>query len=187
MSSNIRVKRICKQCGREFEARTTVTKTCSDTCAKRAYKARQRQAKVKTSDEQTRQIIIKPLEEIRAKEFMNIADASRLLGVSRWTLWRAIGSGNLHAVKLGRRTLIRRTDIDQLFEPATPPQEVNPPSVALADCYSLAEVRKKYGISSAALYDLIKRNGIPKQYSGAYAYVPKSQIDASLTTISLQP
>ncbi len=184
MSSNIRVKRICELCGREFEARTTVTKTCSDTCAKRAYKARQRQTKVKTSDEQTRQVIVKPLEEIRAKEVMNIADASRLLGVSRWTLWRAIGSGSLRAVKLGRRTLIRRTDIDRLFEPATPSQKVTPSPVALEDCYSLAEVRQRYGVSSAALYDLIKRNDIPKQYSGANAYVPKSRIDALLTTTS---
>lgn len=186
MSSNIRVKRICEQCGREFEARTTVTKTCSDTCAKRAYKARQRQAKVDTSDQQTRQAIVKPLEEIRAKEVMNIADASRLLGVSRWTLWRAISSGSLHAVKLGRRTLIRRTDIDRLFEAATSSPKVTPSPVTLEDCYSLTEVRQRYGISSAALYDLIKRNEIPKQYDGRYAYVPKNTIDALLTIATSQ-
>src|SRR3982751_6203109 len=120
MSSNIRVRRICEQCGKEFEARTTVTKTCSDACAKRAYKARQRTAKVEVSNEQTRRIIAKPIEDIRAKESLNIADASRLLGVSRWTIWRAIGAGNLNAVKMGRRTLIRRSDIDKLFDQPTP-------------------------------------------------------------------
>ena len=187
MSSNIRVKRICEQCGNEFEARTTVTKTCSDTCAKRAYKARQRAAKVAVSNEQTRRIIVKPIEDIRAKESLNIADASRLLGVSRWTIWRAIGSGALHAVKLGRRTLIRRLDIDQLFErPALLMEQRRPAPVALSDCYTLAQVREKYGISDKALYDLIRRYEIPKQYSGQYAYVPKTLIDELLVTTPIQ-
>ena len=168
MSSNIRVKRICQQCGNEFEARTTVTKTCSDTCAKRAYKARQRTAKVAVSDEQTRRIIVKPIQDIRAKENLNIADASKLLGVSRWTIWRAIGSGNLHAVKLGRRTLIRRSDIDRLFELPTVVLKSMPAPVALADCYTMKEIHEKYGISEKALYDLIRRNEIPKQYSGPF-------------------
>ena len=180
MSSKIRVKRICEQCGNEFEARTTVTKTCSDTCASRAYKARQRAAKVTVSNEQTRRIIVKPIEDIRAKENLNIADASKLLGVSRWTIWRAIGSGGLHAVKLGRRTLIRRSDIERLFESPTAAPKSAPATVALGDCYTLAEVREKYTISDKALYDLIRRNEIPKRYSGQYAYVPKNRIDELL-------
>jgi excisionase family DNA binding protein len=185
MSSNIRVKRICEQCGNEFEARTTVTKTCSDTCAKRAYKARQRTAKVTVSNEQTRRIIAKPIIDIRAKEHLNIADTSKLLGVSRWTIWRAIGSGNLHAVKLGRRTLIRRSDIERLFEPPTVAARPALAPVALADCYTMKDIRDKYGISEKALYTLIQRNGIPKQYSGPYAYVPKVRIDELLTATQL--
>ncbi|GAB3018959.1 helix-turn-helix domain-containing protein [Spirosoma pulveris] len=185
MSSNIRVRRICEQCGNEFEARTTVTKTCSDSCAKRAYKARQRAAKVTVSNEQTRRIIEKPLDDIRAKENLNIADASKLLGVSRWTIWRAIGSGNLHAVKLGRRTLIRRSDVDRLFEPPTFTEKPTPAPVALVDCYTMKEIQEKYGISEKALYTLIQRNNIPKQYKGPYAYVPKVSIDELLTATQL--
>ncbi|GAB4017481.1 helix-turn-helix domain-containing protein [Spirosoma koreense] len=181
MSSNIRVKRICEQCGNEFEARTTVTKTCSDACAKRAYKARQRAAKVAISHEQTRQIIAKPIQDIRAKETLNIADASKLLGVSRWTIWRAIGAGRLSAIKLGRRTLIRRSDVDRLFEPTTVTNSVQV-LIPLIDCYTLKEVRQKYVISDKALYDLIRRNNIPRQYSGIYAYVPKVRIDELLST-----
>ncbi len=185
MSSNIRVRRICKQCGNEFEARTTVTKTCSDSCAKRAYKARQRAAKVTVSNEQTRRTIVKPIEDIRAKENLNIADASKLLGVSRWTIWRAIGSGNLHAIKLGRRTLIRRSDIDRLFEPPTFTPKPLPTPVPLVDCYTMKEIRTKYGISEKALYTLIQRNDIPKQYRGSYVYVSKVTIDELLTSTQL--
>ncbi|GAB4035262.1 helix-turn-helix domain-containing protein [Spirosoma gilvum] len=181
MSSNIRVRRICEQCGNEFEARTTVTKTCSDACAKRAYKARQRAAKIQASDEPTRKIITKPLDDIRAKEALNIAEASQLLGVSRWTIWRAIRSGHLTAIKLGRRTIIRRSDIDRLFEPTARSIEKSlPVPVPLIDCYTMKEIREKFGISDKALYELILRHEIPKQYSGIYAYVPKSRIDQLL-------
>uniref|UniRef100_UPI0028B10B01 hypothetical protein n=1 Tax=Sphingobacterium multivorum TaxID=28454 RepID=UPI0028B10B01 len=40
MSSNIKIKKICQQCGQEFIARTTVTKYCGDNCAKKAYKVK---------------------------------------------------------------------------------------------------------------------------------------------------
>ena len=46
MSSNIRVPKICQHCGTEFIAKTTVTKFCTDNCAKRAYKVRKRNEKI---------------------------------------------------------------------------------------------------------------------------------------------
>lgn len=187
MSSNIRVRRICEQCGKEFEARTTVTKTCSDNCAKRAYKARQRTAKFDRSDEQVRAVKAKPMEDIRQKETLNIADASKLLGVSRWTIWRAIGAGNLNAVKLGRRTLIRRSDVDKLFEPVAAASKVKPSPIDLTDYYTMKEIQQKFTISEKALYELIRRNNIPKQYSGPYAYVPKMRIDELLNHLPPQP
>ena len=178
MSSTIRIRRICEQCGHAFEARKTTSKTCSDSCAKRAYKARQRMAKVEISDQQTHQVLLKPMEDVKARENLNIADASRLLGVSRWTIWRAIGAGSLNAVKLGRRTLIRRSDIDRLFDrPAGLREQARPELVTLMECYTLKEVQQKYSISAKALYELIRRNQIPKQYKGSSAYVPKTRID----------
>ena len=183
MSSNILIKRICQQCGKTFDAKTTVTAYCGTPCARRAYKARKRAEKIGTSNEQTRQIVEKPIEEIRAKDFLNVADACTLFGVSRWTLWRAIKSGNIKAAKLRRRTLIRRADIDRLFDPGPlPAQQVAAP-VALSDCYSLREIYEKYGVSPAMLYDLINRNAIPKQYAGSNAFVPKQIIDQLLNDL----
>lgn len=42
MSSNIRIVKVCEYCKKEFMARTTVTKCCSDPCAKGLYKLKQR-------------------------------------------------------------------------------------------------------------------------------------------------
>ena len=188
MSTNIRVTRICTHCGKPFEARTTVTKTCSDTCAKQAYKVRQRSAKVEASNQQTRQVREKLITDLRAEEYLTVEESARLVRISRRTLYRLIEREELPITKLGSRTVIRRADIDKLF--AAPTQadaqlSQSPAApVALADCYSLSEVRQQHGISDKALYELIGRNGITKQRNGKQTYVPKIQIDSLLNTPS---
>lgn len=49
MCSNLYIPKTCKHCGNAFTARTTVTKYCGDSCAKRAYKARKRKEKIQTT------------------------------------------------------------------------------------------------------------------------------------------
>lgn len=117
MSSNIRVTRVCQFCGKEFEARTTVTKTCSDYCAKRLYKQKQKAAKIESSNAETQTIRLKPIDELKAKEFLTVKDAAKLLNCSTRTAYYLITKGNLKAVNISqRKTLIKRSDIDKLFE-----------------------------------------------------------------------
>lgn len=115
MSSNIRIQRICQYCEQEFTAKTTVTKYCSDDCAKRAYKARKRADKVMDSNMETRTIITKPIEELKIKDYLTITEACKILSISRWTIWRAIKRNELKAGKIGRRTIIRRADLEKIF------------------------------------------------------------------------
>jgi excisionase family DNA binding protein len=115
MSAKIRVQRICQHCGKEFTAKTTVTQYCGDVCAKRGYKARLRQAKIEQSNTETQAIRNQPLAEIQGKEFLSIAEACALLGLSRRTAFRLMQSGRIPAVKLGRRTVIKRASLDALF------------------------------------------------------------------------
>ncbi|WP_431218056.1 hypothetical protein ACQ86N_02235 [Puia sp. P3] len=51
MSSNIRLKRVCEHCGKVFTAKTTVTKFCSDECAKKNYKLRQKATAIAESNQ----------------------------------------------------------------------------------------------------------------------------------------
>lgn len=169
MSSNIEIQKICQQCGAEFTARTTTTKYCSDVCAKRAYKARKRAEKVGKA--QAISIKTKPIAEVNAKAFLSISETCQLIGVSRRTLYRIIKRNELNTGKIGRRTIIRRADIDRLFEQSKPAIQYK-----IKDCYTIGEAQSKFGISEKAFYELLKRNNIPKIKEGKYTYVPKSLI-----------
>ncbi|GAB3339751.1 helix-turn-helix domain-containing protein [Larkinella ripae] len=181
MSSNLRINRICEQCGKQFEARKTTSKTCSDDCAKKAYKARKRAEKVESSNKRVERIKTKPIEDLKAQEYLTINETAHLIRISRRTLYRMNERNELRFVKLGRRTVIRRFDIDRLFD--QPKTAAGPITVVipLSDCYTMKEIIQKYGISDKALFDLIRRNEIPKQYHGIYAYVPKFRIDELLS------
>jgi excisionase family DNA binding protein len=184
MSSNIKIQRICQLCGKEFTARTTVTQYCGDACAKRAYKARQKAAKVETSNRQTKAIKEKPMEDLKAKEFLTIRDTATLLSCSRQTVYNLIKKNILQAVNLSeRKTIIKRSDIDSLFQltPLQRPTEVpDLDAFNLDECYTLSEVQELYRISEKALHELIKRNSVPKYKQGIYAYVPRGDIDKLL-------
>ena len=117
MSSNIKVQRICQHCGKEFTARTTVTKFCGDHCAKRAYKARQKAVKIEASNSETRQITARPIEELKVKEFLTVRDVATILNCSLRSVYYYIETGKLKAVNLSQRlTRVKRTDLDKLFQ-----------------------------------------------------------------------
>lgn len=123
MSSNIFIPKKCQHCGDLFTARTTVTKYCGEKCAKRAYKARKRKEKINSSLEETQKQEPTPKTEtsslnsnLSQKEFLSITEASKLIGVSRWTIQRMIKRKELKAVRFGRKQIIAREHIKNLFK-----------------------------------------------------------------------
>ncbi len=116
MSSNIRINKICQNCGNEFEARKTTSKTCSDHCAKMLYKTRQRIEKIEAAKAETQAIKAKPIEKLKAKEFLTVRDVATLLNCSLRSVYYYIETGNIKAVNLGQRiTRVKRSEIDKLF------------------------------------------------------------------------
>ena len=110
MSSNIRIIKNCEFCKKEFIARTTVTKTCSDPCAKRLYKLKQKERKIEQA-EMKEEIKRKPMafvteEEIRAvqaKEYLTLKEAAWMLNVSPLTLRRWTLEGKITSIKIGKK------------------------------------------------------------------------------------
>ncbi len=115
MSSNIKITRICQFCGESFTARTTVTKYCSHCCSSKAYKQREREKNVEKSVSETVKQISNEIVELQTKDFLSIKETAELLNVSRRVISYAVNSEKLKAVRFGRRVIIRRKDIDQLF------------------------------------------------------------------------
>jgi len=185
MSTNIQVQRICQFCREEFTARTTVTKYCSLKCASRAGKAKKRSEKIEKTNTQTRKIISTPAEELKLKAFLSISEASKLMGISRRTLYRMIQRGELIICKAGRRTILSRDNINMLFSPLQPslPQQLVPfeeGKFEISDCYNLTDIQVKFNVSEKAVHEIIKRNKITKTKQGRFAYVPKHLIDKIL-------
>jgi excisionase family DNA binding protein len=115
MSSNIKVKRIGQHCSKDFTARITVTKYCSNKCSTAAYKTRKRNENINLSNTETNQILQQPYEQLKAKEFLSIQEVCQLIGISRRTVYIMFEYGDLNKIKIGSRTLIRRSALNRLL------------------------------------------------------------------------
>jgi len=182
MSSKIKIKRICLNCGEEFIAKTTVTKYCSHKCNSQHYKKRVKNKKIEKSNTDTIQIKTKSIEEINAKEFLSVNETVKLLGISRSTIYRMFKTGALPQNKIGGRTIIKRKDIDEfLFIPEASQNKLKSKIPDLDKCYTIGEVQKLFNISEKTLYTAIKRNNINKYQHGKFVYVEKNEIEKIFT------
>ena len=185
MSSNITIQRICQQCGNEFTAKTTTTKYCSMICNRKGYKAKIKNDKIEKSDNEVKVIKAKPMDELKAKEFLSVRDIATMLGSSRMAVYKMINSGRLHGVNLSeRKTVIRRIDFDKMFEqplPISPEPKMPPPPLIReyveGEWYSTKEIKEKYKISDKAIFDNAKRFNVPQHKIWRTVFYPKDLID----------
>jgi excisionase family DNA binding protein len=115
MSSNMKILKVCEHCKQEFIAKKTTTKTCSDDCAKRFYKLKQRNSKIEQT-ELKEEIMRKPkafvteeeIKAIQAKQYLTLKEAALLLNVSPLTLRRWVFTGKVVSEKVGKKHMLRR-------------------------------------------------------------------------------
>lgn len=187
MSSNISITRICQHCGIDFQARTTVTKYCSDNCAKKAYKLRIKTAKIKISEDETKVIRDKPVTDLQFKDYLNVREVAILLGCSERSIYSMIDSGRLKAVNLLQRKIrIHRQDLEIIFEnpnlvvvPKSDKIDLHKP-LSDEDCYNIGQIIQSYKINSSTLYSILKRNNVQKVQIGKCVYVSKEIIHSLL-------
>ena len=180
MSSNIRIERICEWCGKQFTAQTTVTRFCSKRCSEHAYKERLRQKKISLSNQETAQNSRE--KESRNKEFLTPSETARYLGVGRTYIYDCINRGKIKITRIGRKTLISKADIQAMFDFLTPKENISAApaekkSKSLADFYTRADIREKYGVKDSWIYKVVAENNVPKTIIRGKAYFSKSHID----------
>lgn len=182
MSSNIKITKICNYCGGEYTARTTKTNYCSHRCSSLGYKAMKRKSKVEQVEKQVKAIKEKPITDIKTKEYLSISEICTLVGVSRWTVWRCIQNNELRAVKLGRRVIVRRIDIEKLFEPKyDAPIPIEKP---ITEWYTVQELMTKFSLTRDMVYNHIRVNKIPKKQDGRYVLISKHHFDKLFTPLN---
>lgn len=71
--------------------------------------------RIEASNLETKKVILQPIMELQAKEFLTIQETCKLLGISRTTLWRILKQGKLKSAKIGSRVIIRKEDLNSLF------------------------------------------------------------------------
>ena len=115
MSSNMQIVKICEYCSKEFIAKKTTTKCCSDDCAKRFYKLNKRndkiaQAELKTEIKRQPKAFITEdeLKVIQAKQNLTLKEAAVLLNISPLTLRRWTLDGKMSASKVGKKWMFER-------------------------------------------------------------------------------
>ena len=118
MSSNMQIVKICEYCTKEFIAKKTTTKCCSDDCAKRFYKLNKRndkiaQAELKTEIKRQPKAFIteNELRVIQAKQYLTLKEAAVLLNVSPLTLRRWALDGKMNASKVGKKWMFDKSVI----------------------------------------------------------------------------
>jgi predicted DNA-binding transcriptional regulator AlpA len=118
MSSNLRIKKICEQCKNVFVAKATVTQCCSDECAKKLYKARQRGNKIEAAKEYTKEklrtasSVSSPTTAV-TKELIDIKILSAVTGIGRTTLFKILRDESFPKLRVGRKLLF---DKSRVFE-----------------------------------------------------------------------
>ncbi|ALJ00680.1 helix-turn-helix domain-containing protein [Rufibacter tibetensis] len=115
MSSNIRLTRRCHVCGVSFVAKTTVTKNCSDRCAKKAYKLKIKNQKVYASESETSSQIPYVAIEISAKSYLSIKEAALLYGVSEKTIRRKIARKEMPIIRFSKRIVLIKKEFENLL------------------------------------------------------------------------
>ena len=180
MSSNIKIERICEWCGNRFMAQTTVTRFCSKRCSEHSYKERMRQKKMALSNMETSQCNLD--RKSKDKDFLTPTETAQYLGVGRTYIYDCINRGKIKVTRIGRKTLISKADIQAMFDFLTPKENTSSEpaekkSKSLADFYTRAEIREKFGVKDSWIYKVVAENNVPKTILRGKAYFSKSHID----------
>lgn len=179
----MRILRKCEVCGEEFIATKITNKYCSKRCARVVHRKKEAEKKKKAresmkDDAQNLQSL-----EIASRPFLTPSDVAFLLGVSVTTVYRCFYAGTLKAVRLRRKTYVRREDLDKYFEEAGAYKKKSYKRKDDQEYYTLREIMEKYNIGRKAVWGRCDRMGIPKVYVGRNTFFSKKAVDAKFADL----
>lgn len=186
-------KKMCEWCGNEFTARKSNTRYCSKQCADHANKERLRA----WSQEAVGNHEAGKARNVDTNYVMTPTMLASYLGIARSTAYKYISSGFIKSLQMGRKTLVRKEDVDKLFDSAPPYQKRTAPTKAVPEkgtaqgsqgstgahpadtgYTTVREVAEKYGLSPAGTDKILKESGITVVKHRGKHYYPVSEVEA---------
>ena len=118
--------------------------------------------------------------DLSGQDYISISEAAALMGVSRWTIYRNVVKGIIPAKRLSQRmTLIRKKDIEALFDKVEPYEVLTTGErKPIDEWYTIDEVTEKYGLLRHRIRKIINAENIPTKKAGTRTLIAKSRIDA---------
>lgn len=175
------IKKICEFCGCEFDAYTQNARYCSHDCNRKAYRDIKRKEVISLTASiasQTKRERAKT--DLAGREYLSIMEAAMLLGWCKQTVYNYCHKGIIPAKRLSRRTtLIRKKDIEALFEDIEPYEVLTTGERKQIDeWYTIDEVTERYGLLRHRIRKIINAEGIPTKKAGTRTLIAKARIDA---------
>jgi len=183
MEHKLEIQKVCECCKKIFIAQRTTTRYCSHACNRRAYKKNKRKEKFASSYPEDYYLDRQKLpskEELQKQEFFTVAEAAKLLGICRQTIYNLIYSGKLKAAQITNRLcIIRRKDIDGMCDYAgsyrAKPVRTQEP---ITEFYTVEDIKTKFNIKESWIFKIAKENNIPKTLKRGKTYFAKKPFDS---------
>lgn len=176
-SAKYEIRRKCEECGAVFIAKTLESHYCSKACTQKAYN--KRKAENKKREQMDAILSTVP----NGRDYISVAEAEAMFGISGKTIRRMIKSGKVSAINLGERlTRVSKSALLSMVPLREFPIDHSKSlpkfySLEPEDCYTIGQISKKFGINDSTVYAHIRKYSIPTRQIGNYVYAPKSEID----------
>ncbi|MBX2887056.1 MAG: helix-turn-helix domain-containing protein [Ferruginibacter sp.] len=186
-ASTFKILKQCSMCSNMFEAQKVSTLYCSHKCNSRHYKLKKKLERKQQAEAPIRQPeTFKPLAKAMNKAalfdkvFLSVKDIAVLFECSRKMVYTLIENDIIPAKRLSeRKTLIKRSDIEKLFE--TPKKQQAPKVLKIEDCYTMEQLTNKYSIARNTIYGYVSKHNIHRVKEKGITYYSKTDIDNLFT------
>ena len=170
------IQKRCKNCGRSFIAHKMTTIYCSPSCNNKDYKRAIREKQIAEFMEEEKKKTPK-VDILGGKEFLTPTEGASLLGLSRATFYRYMSNGTIKAVQLRGKTIIRRKDIERLFDNPPTYQSHSEKKQEKREYYTFRQIMEKFKCSKKAVMTRVEKYNIPKVYQGRNCFFDRALVD----------
>ena len=170
------IQKRCNYCGRSFIAHKMNTIYCSPSCNNKDYKRAIREKQIAEFMEEEKKKTPK-VDILGGKEFLTPTEGASLLGLSRATFYRYMSNGTIKAVQLRGKTIIRRKDIERLFDNPPTYQSHSEKKQEKREYYTFRQIMEKFKCSKKAVMTRVEKYNIPKVYQGRNCFFDRALVD----------